>query len=121
MQVSFSPDDLVAIVQPRASRGSTTAEIRGISALGTAVAGDLSFLGNSKYKNDVAATRASVVLLPPDYAGEPRENQLFLLVDNPSAALSRLCGRIEQLLWPRPVPGIHPTAVVSPSARVAAT
>ena len=36
--------------------------------------GDLSFLGNTKYKAEVSSTRASVVLLPPDYAGEPAAN-----------------------------------------------
>jgi UDP-3-O-[3-hydroxymyristoyl] glucosamine N-acyltransferase len=66
----------------------------------------------------VAATRASVVLLPADYAGEPGPGQLFLLVDNPSVALARVCSRFEQLLWPKPPPGVHPSAQVAPEARV---
>jgi UDP-3-O-[3-hydroxymyristoyl] glucosamine N-acyltransferase len=44
-----------------------------------------------------------------------------MFVDNPSAALSRLCSRIEQALWPKPQAGIHPSALVAPDARVAAT
>ena len=121
MQVSFSPDELVAIVKPLGTRGATTEKIRGIASLEGAVAGDLAFLGNSKYKPQVAATRASVVLLPSDYEGEPAPNQLFMMVDRPSAALARLCSRLEQALWPKPAPGVHPTASVAPGARIAAT
>jgi UDP-3-O-[3-hydroxymyristoyl] glucosamine N-acyltransferase len=121
MEVSFTPAELVAIVQPREIRGSTSDSISGVSALATAEPGDLTFLGNPKYKSDVKGTRASVVLLPSDYKGEPSPNQVYLLVDKPSVALARICSRIEQSLWPRPLPGIHPTAIVAASARIANT
>lgn len=121
MQLSFTPDEIAAIVQPSARRGATTATIRGISALGPARPGDLSFLGNPRYKTDVASTLASVVLVPPDYAGAPRPDQLFLVVDRPSVALARVCARIEPLLWPSPPPGVHPSAIVAPGAKIAAT
>jgi UDP-3-O-[3-hydroxymyristoyl] glucosamine N-acyltransferase len=118
MTLAFSAEDLLALVAPRATRGSTPATISRISALKEARSGDLSFLGNPKYKPEVAATRASVVLLPADFVGEPAPDQLFLLVDNPSAALATLCARIEASLWPRPASGIHPSAVVAPDAVV---
>lgn len=121
MQVSFTPEEIISIVQPAQTRGATQEAIRGIAALNLANAGDLSFLGNAKYKGEVAATRASIVLLPPDYAGEPAAKQLFLVVDNPSVALARICARIEKSLWPAPQPGIHPTASVDPTAKVAAS
>ncbi len=121
MQVAFSPDEIVAIVKPREMRGSTTETIRGIAALPAAVPGDLSFLGNPKYRPEVPATRASAVLVPLDYKGLPGPNQLLLVVDNPSIALARLCSRLEQALWPKPAAGIHPTAFVEPGASVAAS
>jgi len=121
MQFSYTPEESAAIVQPRATRGGTTATVRGIAALGAARSGDLSFLGNPKYKADVARTQASVVLVPPDFAGAPQPGQLFLLVDVPSVALARLCARIEQTLRPPPPPGVHPSAVVAPGAWVAAS
>lgn len=121
MQVSFTPADIAAIVQPRAVRGSTGETIRSLASLSSAAVGDLSFLGNAKYKAEVATTRASLVLLPPDYAGEPAAGQQFLLVDNPSVALARICARIEQSLWPKPVAGVHPSAIVAPDAQIAAT
>jgi UDP-3-O-[3-hydroxymyristoyl] glucosamine N-acyltransferase len=121
MEVTFSADEIIAFVQPRETRGGTSEIVRGISSLSAAAPGDLSFLGNAKYKNEVASTRASVVLLPADFGGQPQANQMFLMVDNPSVALARICARIEQMLWPKPAPGIHPTAVVAATARVAAT
>ena len=121
MQLSYTPAEITAIVQPRAARGATTATIRGIAALQAARPGDLSFLGNPKYKAEVARTQASVVLVPADFAGAPAANQLFLLVDVPSVALARLCARIEQALRPPPAPGVHPSAVVATGARVAAS
>lgn len=121
MQVEFTPGQLAEIVQPSAQRGETTATIAGIAALETAAAGDLSFLGNSKYRSKVAQTKASVVLVPEDYDGEPAHNQLFLLIPNPSVGLAKICARIEQQLWPRPAPGVHPSAVVDATADVAAS
>jgi UDP-3-O-[3-hydroxymyristoyl] glucosamine N-acyltransferase len=121
MQVSFSAAEIAAITQPKLTRGSTAENVRGLAGLVDAGPGDLSFLGNPKYKSEVPNTRASVVLLPADYVGEPGPGQLFVLVDNPSVALARVCARIEQQLWPKPAPGIHASAVVAPTARIAAT
>src|SRR5437588_7704764 len=100
MQVQFSAPEIAALVQPKTTRGATTETIRGLAGLAEAAAGDVTFLGNAKYKSEVPGTRASIVLLPPDYAGEPQPNQLYLLVENPSVALARVCARIEQSLWP---------------------
>src|SRR5687767_2926026 len=121
MEVSFTPEDIIAIVHAKASRGATTERIRGLAALSDAAAGDLTFLGNAKYKPEVATTKASVVLLPQAFEGEPQSGQLFLFVDNPSVALAQVCARIERSLWPKPAPGIHATASIGPSAQIAAS
>ena len=104
-----------------ASRGAANEIIRGLAALNDAGPGDLTFLGNSKYKAQVATTRASLVLLPPDYAGEPAPGQQYVFVSNPSVALAQVCARIEQSLWPKPAPGIHPSSSIAPDARIAPT
>jgi len=121
MQISYSADEIRALVQPKKEQGQTAATIRGIASLDAAQPGDLSFLGNAKYKAQVAATRASLVLLPMDFVGTPTEGQIFFWVDNPSAALARLCKAIEQALWPKPQPGVHPSAQIAPGAQVAAS
>lgn len=121
MLVSFTSADIIALLKPSATRGSTVETIRGLASLSSAQPGDLSFLGNPKYKAEVVASRASVLLLPPDYVGEPQPGQLFLIVDKPSVALAQICTRIEQMLWPRPAPGVHVSASVDPTATVAAS
>ena len=121
MQVAYTPEELAAIVDARRTVGTADRKVTDIASLSTARAGDLSFLGNAKYRAQVASSEATVLLLPSDYAGEPRAGQVFLYVENPSVALARLCARIEQTLWPKPAPGVHPSAVVAPGAQVAAT
>lgn len=120
MQVAFSLQEIETLISPRATRGQTSATLTGIAALKEAVPGEITFLGNPKYKADVAGSRASVVLVPADYDAEPAADQVLLVVDNPSAALAKLCARIEQQLWPRPAAGIHPTAIIDRSATIAA-
>jgi len=118
MQVAFSPADIAAITGAQRIAGATSRTITDIASLESARPGDLSFLGNAKYKSQVAASQASALLLPLDYAGEPAADQVFLFVGNPSVALAQLCARIEQSLWPKLPPGVHPSAVVAPTAKV---
>ena len=121
MQVAYTPEELAAIVDARRIVGTADRRVTDIASLSAARPGDLSFLGNAKYRAQVPASEATVLLLPPDYVGEPRAGQVFLHVENPSVALARLCARIEQTLWPKPAPGVHPSAVVAPGAQVDAT
>lgn len=104
---------------PERTAGKTSRSVGRIAALGNAEPGDLSFLANAKYKKEVASSRASVVLVPRDYDGAPQEGQVFLFQENTTLALGRICTRIEQSLWPRPEPGIHPSAVVAKNCKIA--
>lgn len=118
MQVSLHPSEIAEFVGAQRLLGTTSTVIGDIASLSSARAGDLSFLGNTKYRAQVPATAASAVLLPLDYDGQPKENQVFIFVENPSVALAKLCARIEQSLWPKPAPGVHPSAVVAAGAEV---
>ena len=118
MQVAYTPAEIAAIVGATSTAGTTTRKIGDIASLSSARAGDLSFLGNAKYRSQVPESQATALLLPADYEGEPRAGQVFLYVDNPSIALARVCARIEQSLWPKPAPGVHPSAVVAATATV---
>ncbi|MEI8089219.1 MAG: UDP-3-O-(3-hydroxymyristoyl)glucosamine N-acyltransferase [Opitutaceae bacterium] len=121
MQVAFSPEEILSTVRAKRSLGQTHQTVRGIAALKAASPGDLSFLGNPKYKPEVAQSLASVVLVPLDFVGEPRPDQVFVFVENPSVALAQLCARIEQSLWPKPSAGVHPSAYVAAGAIVPAS
>lgn len=118
MQVDYTSAEIAAIVGAQRTQGTATRSVTDIASLSAARPGDLSFLGNTKYRPQVPACAATVLLLPLDYDGVPQDGQVFLHVENPSVALARLCARIEQALWPRPAPGVHASAVVAASARV---
>lgn len=118
MQVSFSARELIELVSPQYERGDLTVKITGIASLEAAQPGELSFLGNPKYRPAVAKSAATVLLLPTDYEGSPKAGQLYLLCDNPSVALAKICSRIEQQLWPKPTPGVHPSAVIDSTAQI---
>ena len=118
MQVAYTPAEIASIVGAQRTAGTTTRKINDIASLTAARAGDLSFLGNARYRAQVANSQATVLLLPPDFAGEPRADQVYLYVENPSVALARVCARIESSLWPKPPAGIHPGAVVASTAKI---
>ena len=119
MTYSYPLNRILEIIGANAvCEGDFSGSITGIASLSSASAGDLSFLGNPQYKDQVEHSNASILLLPRDHSGKPKANQLFLKVDNPSYALALLCRNIEIDLLPKPLAGIHPTAIVDPSANV---
>jgi UDP-3-O-[3-hydroxymyristoyl] glucosamine N-acyltransferase len=88
-----------------------------VATLSHAEAGTLSFLANPRYRRQLETTRATAVLLGPQFADAC---PVAALIDpNPYLAYAR----IAELLHPQPplVAGIHPTAVVSSGARIAAS
>ena len=119
MNVSLSLEEVLHLIPGAVVEGSTSATvIKGISSLDTAREEDLSFLGNSKYKSQVSLTLASVVLLPEGYVGQPKENQLFVRIKEPSRGLAEICRFLEKRISPSPAPGIHETAFVHPDANI---
>lgn len=119
MTINFNLEDIRKIVPDILStQGDLGTRIVRVASLGDAEVGDLSFLSNSKYAPQVAASKASLILLHSNYKGEPQPGQLYVFVENPSHALGQICHYIQQQLWPRPEAGIHPTAFVDPGAQV---
>jgi UDP-3-O-[3-hydroxymyristoyl] glucosamine N-acyltransferase len=97
--------------------GAPDVEIRGMATLENAGPGDLAFVTNAKYVERLRGTRASAVILPK---GQGAATQLpRILCDDPYAYYARAA----QLLSPdeRPLPGVHPQAVVESGALVPAS
>jgi UDP-3-O-[3-hydroxymyristoyl] glucosamine N-acyltransferase len=100
--------------------------IKGLANLKDAQEGDLSFLGNPKYKSQVKDCKATIILLPAEYQGTPSSHQIYLKVSSPSLGLAKICEFIDQKISPPIKPGVHPTAFVetdatiSPSATIGA-
>jgi UDP-3-O-[3-hydroxymyristoyl] glucosamine N-acyltransferase len=95
--------------------GDATLQITGAATLGEARPGEISFFANRKYIQLLRKTRASAIFVPPDFA-EPI-NTAQVRVSNPTKAFEQVVLKFA----PRPItfaPGIHPTAVVDPSAQL---
>ena len=119
MNLRLTLDEIFNLVPEAETEGATPLEeIAGIASLESAKTGDLSFLGNSKYKSFVGSTEASVVLLPQDYSGQPNPNQLYLRMKEPSRGLATLCRFLEDRVFPPSPPTVHETAFVDPSAEI---
>ena len=88
--------------------------IESVDTLDRAGANELSFLTNSKYLEAARASAAGALLVAPDVEGLEAS---LLVSENPYLAL----GSILSALAPsdRPEPGVHPTAVVDSTARLA--
>ncbi len=93
--------------------GCAELEISGVASLQEARKGDITFFGNPRYLAQLRSSNATAVLVPKDFNEEI--SAIPLRVDNPSAAFAAIVAAFAPC-DPVPVPGIHPSAVVSPLA-----
>ena len=99
--------------------GSPEIDIHGVAGIEHAQAGQITFLANRRYFPLLRTTRASAVLIEERIAldREPSLPPLAALrTANPYLAFAHAIELFYQP--PRYVPGVHPTAVISKSARV---
>ena len=89
-------------------------QVHGVATLAEAGPGQLGFLANPRYRGQLAASRAGVVVLRDADAGV-RDGSMLVARD-PYPAFARIAALFERV--PARQPGIHPSAVVDPSARV---
>ncbi len=100
--------------------GDPATEIKGVAGIEAAQAGDLTFLANRRYHHAVATTRASAILIGKDVAIERAAGMPALGALRSENAYLDFARAIE--LFYRPpeyAPGIHPTATVARTARIA--
>ena len=95
--------------------GDPALKITGAASLAEATTGEISFFANRKYVGLLRKTRASAVFVPPDFAEPISAAQIR--VSNPAKAFEQVVLK----LAPKPItfaPGIHPSAIVDPSAQI---
>ena len=97
--------------------GDAQVLIRQVGSLERAGQGQIAFLANPKYRAKLARTGASAVVLAPD--AESLTALPRIVCDNPYAYFAR----VSQLFNPvvRQAKGIHPSAVVSTTARISSS
>jgi UDP-3-O-[3-hydroxymyristoyl] glucosamine N-acyltransferase len=95
-------------------RGDTAHLIEGVATLARAGTHQLAFLANPRYRSQLAATGAGLVVMRAEDAEGFAGNALF--AKDPYAAFAKMSALFD--VRPAAVPGVHAMAVVDPSAEV---
>ena len=117
MSKAFPVSELAQMVNG-VLKGDASLEITGVNSLKLAAPNEASFLSNVKYRQQLDVSKAGAVLVPEDWKFPPKENQILIHCKNPDKAFTKICN----LFAPEPQkfePGVHPSAVVHPSAKLA--
>ncbi len=116
MEITVS--ELAAVVGGQLASGADgLAKISGVATLAEALPGDVTFFGNAKYLPRLRASKATAALVPVSFAEEV--NALCIRCENPTLAFSKAVEKFALPAIPF-APGIHPTAVIAPGARLGA-
>jgi len=107
--------DIAAALGARLEKGSPDTEITGVAGIEAAGQGQLTFVSNPKYAAAARVTRASAIIVSEDFPALPTAT---LRSKNPYLDFARAL----ELFYrpPQYAPGVHPTAVVHPSAKIGA-
>ncbi len=98
-------------------KGDAHARIRGAAALAEAAQDEISFYGHARYQRELAATHAGALVVPRGLA-VARKDIALLRSDDANRAFECVLAAFERLPR-RPTPGVHASAIVSPSASIA--
>jgi UDP-3-O-[3-hydroxymyristoyl] glucosamine N-acyltransferase len=97
--------------------GSDT-EIFRIAPLDSAGAGDLSFLSNPRYQQQLAASKAACVIVAPAMREAAMQRGACIVTPDPYVYFARAT-QLWKRLHERTLPsGVHPSAVVDPQAQI---
>jgi UDP-3-O-[3-hydroxymyristoyl] glucosamine N-acyltransferase len=94
-------------------RGDAELEVTGIKGIEEAGPTEVTFVANPRYAGLARKTQAAAVLVEPEFQEIPVAT---LRLKNPYLAFSRALGLFYQP--PAYAPGIHPTAVIDPTAEI---
>ncbi len=96
--------------------GDSETIINGVAPIESAQPGDLTFLSNKRYRRHLATTGASAIIL--ENVEDLPDGKAAIISSTPYLTFAEAMN----LLYPSPAPerGVHPSAVISPSARIGA-
>lgn len=92
------------------------AVITNVATVHSAQSGDIAFVDNAKYEKYIPQTKASAVILPENLVDAAPGS--CIVHENPKLLFAKVVSHLKPRF--RPEPGIHPTAVVDPSAQLEA-
>src|SRR6267378_7102253 len=105
--------DIAKALNARLDNASPNTEITGVAGIEQAAPGQLTFVSNPKYNAAAKSTKASAVIVAENF---PAISTGMLRSKNPYLAWAKAI----ELFYRPPsyAPGIHPTAVVDPKAKL---
>jgi UDP-3-O-[3-hydroxymyristoyl] glucosamine N-acyltransferase len=106
---------IASALHARLENGSPDTEITGVAGIKDAGPGQLTFVANPKYAGAARTTKASAVIVSEEF---PAVSTALLRSKNPYLAFAHALELFHKP--PRYEPGVHPTAVVHPSASIGA-
>lgn len=115
-QITLTAAEIAEITGGRLC-GDAGRTVTGISGVKDASAEQLSFVGSKKYEEQLNNTAAGIILVCPDLANADCSNRSIIVCDNVDLAFARIAAMYAEEP-PAPVPGVHPSAVVDPSAKL---
>ncbi|MDN3506192.1 MAG: UDP-3-O-(3-hydroxymyristoyl)glucosamine N-acyltransferase [Simkaniaceae bacterium] len=98
-------------------QGDPEKTIENVADLASATPTDASFLANTKYTPLLTQTQAGVICVSEEE--ELPSNQNFLISSDPSRTFQQIAEALQKNRKPSGFTGIHPTAIVHPSAQIA--
>lgn len=99
------------------ARGDGQVEIEGVCTLSPGTPGCIGFLANPRYRNQLPDSRAAAVIMAAAAAESFPGNAL--IARDPYLAFARIARLFDD--EPAATPGVHPSAVVDATARIAAS
>ncbi|MBE6376690.1 MAG: UDP-3-O-(3-hydroxymyristoyl)glucosamine N-acyltransferase [Lentisphaeria bacterium] len=115
-QISMNAEKIAEIVGGSIC-GDPARIINGVSGIKDAASDQLSFVGNKKYEDQLNTTNAGIILVCKDLASASTENRTLIVCENVDFAFAKITALFAEEP-PAPVIGIHPAAVVDPSAKI---
>ena len=104
---------IATVLGARLENGSPDLEITGVAGIKEAEPGQLTFVANPKYAGAARTTKASAIIVSDEF---PVVSAALLRSRNPYLTFAHALELFYQP--PHYEPGVHPTAVIHPSARV---
>lgn len=98
--------------------GDPDLRITGLAALGAATAGQLSFISNSRYRQQLSASHAGCVIVGPELRSEAITRGACIVAAEPYLYFARVTQLWKRLTAPPAQPSIHASAVIDPSAMI---
>ncbi len=104
---------IASVLNARLENGSPDTEITGLNGIEQAGPGEITFVANPKYAAAARLTKAAAVIVAENFPVIPAAT---LRVEDPYLSFAHALELFHHPL--RYVPGVHPTAIIHPSAKI---